>query len=77
MPLNTRRDGKGKRHGAFLDVKLAESSVCLLSSLDWLLTLMGWKQQLGEAFFTQIEPNYLGATAPGRHASQTPAVTKI
>lgn len=44
--------GTGKRHRAFLYVKLTESSVCLLKSLGWLLTLVGWRQTPEEAFFS-------------------------
>lgn len=39
---------KSKRHRALLAIKIAESSVCLLSSLDLLLSLLGQKHLLGE-----------------------------
>lgn len=47
----------GKTDRALQDVKPAESSVYLLKSLGWLLTLMGWRQTPEEAFFPQRKPN--------------------
>lgn len=43
--------GTDKMDRALQDVKLAESSVCPLKSLGWLLTLMGWRQTPEEAFY--------------------------
>lgn len=51
--------GTGKTDRALQDVKLAESSVCLLRSLGWLLTLVWWRQTPDEAFgfFPPRTPN--------------------